>query len=186
MVSFRPLAREDFGRLARWLAEPAVAYWWNHEWTPEALERDFGAVIDGRDPTEVHIASVEGAPLGLIQRYTFADNAEYLEELAPILDVPAGAISIDYLVGEPGRRGRGLGARMIAAYVEAAWPRYPDARDVVVPVSLGNRASWLALERAGFTRVATGELEPDNPAEPRDHVVYAKRRPALPSATNRR
>ena len=35
-----------------------------------------------------------------------------------------------------------------------------------------NRASWRALESAGFARVAEGELEPDNPADTRAHVVY--------------
>ncbi|MGZ6617794.1 MAG: GNAT family N-acetyltransferase, partial [Solirubrobacteraceae bacterium] len=59
-----------------------------------------------------------------------------------------------------------------------AWHRYPDADDVVVPVVAGNRASWRALERAGFRRVATGELTPDNPVDPRDHVVYHRHRPA--------
>ncbi|PWF42423.1 acetyltransferase [Massilia glaciei] len=28
-------------------------------------------------------------------------------------------------------------------------------------------------ERAGFTRVAGGELEPDNPADSRQHHIYA-------------
>lgn len=177
MIAFRPLRREDFGLLARWLAEPAVAYWWNHEWTPEALERDFGAEIDGADAGELSVASVDGAPFGLIQRYTFAGEPAYIEELAPILPVPAGAISIDYFIGEPDRRGQGLGAAMIAAYVEEAWMRYQDAHHVLVPVSAGNVASRRALERAGFVAVAEGELEPDQPAEPRDHVVYLRERP---------
>ena len=46
----------------------------------------------------------------------------------------------------------------------------------LVPVHADNRASWRALERAGFTRVAEGDLEPDNPQDTRDHVVYRRRR----------
>ncbi len=67
---------------------------------------------------------------------------------------------------------------MIAEFVAASWAEYPGAAAVVVPVSTGNRASWRALEHAGFRRIATGDLEPDNPLDPRDHYVYRIDRPA--------
>ncbi len=164
-LSFRPLTREDFPLVTKWLLEPEVARWWNHDVAPGALERDFGPAIDGTEPADVLIVSLGGAPFGLVQRFVIADYPEYVAELAPLIAVPPGAISVDYLIGEPDHRGRGLGAAMIAASVA-------EARDVIVPVSAGNTASWRALERAGFVRVAEGELEPDNPAEGRDHVVY--------------
>jgi aminoglycoside 6'-N-acetyltransferase len=171
-VTFRPLTRADLPLLRRWLAEPLVARWWAHDPSPEAVEVDFGPVLDGSDPTEVELACADGCPYGLLQRYTFADNPQYAEELAPVYPVPEGALSIDYLVGEPAMRGRGVGGVTIAAFVAQGWARYPAARDVVVPVASGNVASWRALERAGFTRVAEGPLEPDNPVDPPDHVVY--------------
>lgn len=120
----------------------------------------------------------------MIQRYPFAAYPDYVEELAsvcPVCPVPPGALSIDYLIGEPTFRGRRLGAGMISSFVAAGWPLHPDADDVIVPVATGNVASWRALERAGFRRIATGDLEPDNPIDPRDprdHVVYAIRRHA--------
>ena len=176
-VTFRPLVRADLPLLARWLAEPLVARWWAHDPSPAAVEADFGPVLDGADPTEIELACAEDRPFGLLQRYTFADNPEYGEELAPVFPVPDGALSIDYLIGEPSMRGRRLGARTIAAFVGEGWARYPAARDVVVPVAAGNVASWRALERAGFTRVAEGPLTPDNPVDPPDHVVYRIGRP---------
>ena len=51
---------------------------------------------------------------------------------------------------------------------------------MIVPVHAGNRASWRALERAGFTRVAAGELRPDNPRDSRDHYVYGLNRGSAP------
>ncbi len=48
---------------------------------------------------------------------------------------------------------------------------------MLVPVAAGNVASWRALERAGFVRVAEGPLTPDNPVDPTDHVLYLLRRP---------
>ena len=178
-VAFRPLQREDFPLLGVWLAEPLVARWWNHDHRPQAIERDFGPCVDGADPTEIFVASADGLAFGLIQCYRIDDNPEWRQELSTVWPVPPGALSIDYLIGEAAFRGRGLGALMIATAVTQAWDSYPDAADVVVPVAAGNRASWLALERAGFRRVASGELTPDNPVDPRDHVVYRLCRPAV-------
>ena len=177
-IAFRPLRRDDFGRLAAWLAEPRVARWWNHDVSPEAIERDFGTSVDGGDATEMFVAELGDEPIGFIQRYPIAAYAEYVEELSRVCPVPPGALSIDYLIGDPAARGRGVGAAMIGAFVAESWDAYPAARDVVVPVAAGNHASWRALERVGFVRIAEGPLEPDNPIDPPDHVVYQLARPA--------
>ena len=177
MIAFRPLRRDDFALLGRWLAEPVVAYWWSHETGPAAVERDFGPSVDGRDATELFLAVLDERPFGLVQRYPIAAYPEYADELAPVCAPPAGALSIDYLIGEPGLRGAGLGAAMIAAFVAQTWAAHPGACDILVPVSAGNAASWRALERAGFRRVAEGELRPDNPRESRDHYIYLATRP---------
>lgn len=178
VVSFRLLRRADFPLVASWLAEPLVARWWNHEVTADAVERDFGPSVDGDDAADVFVALADGKPFGLIQRFAIADYPEYVAELAPVCVVPPEALSIDYLVGEPALRGRGLGAVMIRALVAQSWAAFPQARDVIVPVSVGNTASWKALERAGFQRYAEGPLEPDNPVDSPDHYVYRLQRPA--------
>ena len=185
-VTFRPLRRADFGLLARWLEEPAVARWWAHGTTPEAVEADFGPSVDGRDGTQVWLALTGGRPFGLVQRYRIADEPEYLDELAPVVDVPPRALSIDYLIGEPDVRGGGAGTAMLRAFVADSWAAYPDADAVLVPVAAGNVASWRALEKAGFTRVAEGPLTPDNPIDPPDHVVYLLRRPSVAAHPPRR
>lgn len=177
MVTLRPLRRTDFPLLARWLAEPLVARWWAHDPSPEALERDFGPSLDGRDRCVLLVVVADGRDVGLVQHYPLDDEPAHRTELAPLLAVPAGAVSLDYLLGEPSARGRGLGAEAVAAALADAWARHPGSRDAVVPVHADNRASWRALERAGFTRVAAGELTPDNPADSREHLVLARRRP---------
>lgn len=175
-VELRPLTRADLPLLGRWLREPLVARWWDEPSTAEAVEARYGPSIDGTDPTAVYLASSGGELFGLVQVYAFADEPEYTAELATVCPVPAGALSIDYLVGEPAARGRGLGAAMIAAAVARGFADHPDAHDVLVPVALGNEASWRALRRAGAHWYAEGELEPDNPIDPRDHVVHRFRR----------
>lgn len=186
-VVLRLLRREDFALLSRWLAEPLVARWWDDDSSPEAVEAQYGPSVDGTDPTAVYLAEHDGRAFGLIQVYRFDDEPESLAELSAVCPVPPGALSIDYLVGEPSARGRGLGAAMIAAAVARGFADHPDAGEVLVPVVAANVASWRALERAGATRYATGELEPDNPVDSRDHVVHRFTRPreALATAANR-
>ncbi|CAN5486798.1 N/A [soil metagenome] len=179
-IEFRRLTREDFPTLQRWLQEPLVARWWNHETSSEALERDFGPGIDGRDQAEHFVAAEAGSgrPFGLIQRYRIEAWSEYLEELSAVCEVQPGTLSIDYLIGEGASRGHGLGAEMIASFVAESWPRHPDAARVLVPVAAGNEASWRALEKAGFSRIGEGDLKPDNPIDPPLHFVYGLARPA--------
>lgn len=177
MIGLRPLTRGDLPLLQAWLAEPLVHRWWHDDSSAEAVERDYGPAIDGTDPTTGAVVTDDGEPVGIVQWYRWADEPDETAAMAGVWPVPPGALSMDYLIGVPAARGRGVGPALIAAAVEAAFAAHPDAADVVVPVAAGNRRSWRALERAGFERVATGELEPDNPADPRDHVVYRVRRP---------
>jgi aminoglycoside 6'-N-acetyltransferase len=176
-ITFVRLTRDDFPLLSKWLSDPTVARWWDHETAPEALENDFGGSVDGTEPTQVFLVCTAGRPFGLIQRYAIADYPEYVEELSTVCPQPAGAVSIDYLIGEPECRGRGLGAAMIAEFVAQSWAVYPGASAVVVAMHQANPASWRAVERAGFRRVAAGELTPDNPIDNRDHYVYQLDRP---------
>jgi aminoglycoside 6'-N-acetyltransferase len=176
-VTFRRLEPDDLPRLAGWLAAPHVHRWWFHETTPDALERDFGAVLRGEEPAEDLVAVVDGRDVGLCQRSRWHDYPDEVAEIAPYVDLPAGAVTIDYLLGDVTDTGRGVGPAVIAALVADTWTRYPDCPAVVVPVAAGNRASWRALEKAGFRHVGTAELEPDNPVDPRDHVVLRIERP---------
>lgn len=179
-IRFHPLSRSEFQLLGHWLSEPLVARWWNHETSASAIERDFGAAVDGLEPTSLLIAELDATPFGLIQHYPIAGDSDYLAELASVCQLPAGAVGIDYLIGVPELRGRGLGTAMIAACLEVIWAERGDAPAVIVAVHAENRASWRALERAGFRRLAEGELRPDNPIDSRDHYVYGFNRPGPP------
>ncbi|MEU7518035.1 GNAT family N-acetyltransferase [Streptomyces sp. NPDC042898] len=177
MITWRRLGEPDFPQLGEWLAHPHVARWWNHETSPEAVARDFGPAARGEDPSEDLLAFLDGRPLGLVQRCRLADFPEYETELAAEVDVPAGAMSIDYLIGDPRLVGRGHGVHLIRAIVAATWTDHPEATAIIVPVHTANRPSWRALEKAGLHRVAEASLEPDNPIDDRSHYVYRIDRP---------
>src|SRR5581483_7387780 len=175
--TWRRVTEADFPLLRDWLRQPHVARWWNHETSDEAVARDFGQSARGEEPSQDWLALLDGSPLGLVQRCVLADYPDYLADVAAIIAVPEGTASIDYLIGDPDRVGRGLGPRMIGSMLAKTWAELPDTPAVVVPVSAANRASWRALEKAGLRRVAEGELEPDNPIDDRRHYLYRVDRP---------
>jgi aminoglycoside 6'-N-acetyltransferase len=178
--TWRRLAPEDFPLLSRWLAHPHVARWWNHDPSPAAVERDFGPATRGEDPSQDVLVLADGRPVGLVQRCRLHDFPEYVAELSPVVQVPPGAASLDYLVGEGLDTGHGLGPAMIAALAADTWREYPECPCILVAVAAGNRPSWRALEKAGFHRVAQGDLPPDNPIDPPLHYVYRLDRPSGP------
>lgn len=185
-LSWRPLIAGDLPMLAEWLREPQVARWWNHETTLEAVERDFGASTRGEEPGEDLLVLLDGRPIGLLQRSAICDYPQDLTKFSAVIEVPVGAVELDYLIADPALRGRGLGSRMIAAAVEDTWNSYSDAPAVLVAVVAANVASWRALEKAGLKRVAEGPMSPDNPIDDALHYIYRVDRPGAASSAFRR
>lgn len=182
MIEFRSLTRDDFSTLASWLSEPHVARWWNHEWSPEAIERDFGGVVDGHEAAENVIVSMDQVPVGLMQFFRLSAYPEYRDELASVTAVPEGAASIDYLIGPPERAGRGLGTEIIGEFCRRVWAEQADVTCMVVAVATANRPSWRALMHSGFRLVGQGQLEPDNPIDDGSHEVLRLDRPSTSPA----
>ena len=175
--TFRLITRDDFPLMGHWLAQPHVQRWWADDPSPQALEADYGGCIDSIEPAQVFIAWREGQPLGLAQRFQLSAYPQYLEQLRSIAEVPVGAYSIDYFVGEERSTGRGWGSGMILAFTRNIWRDDTQASAVIVPVHVANAASWHALEKAGYRRVASGLLDPDNPLDDRSHYIYRANAP---------
>ena len=115
-ITFRPLRDTDLPLMHRWLNDPAVVEWW------EGVDVSWPAVVSRygsghTEPVEYWLALLDGDPLGWLQCYCAADRTSgetYYWQ--PHLDLRATG-GIDYLVGEAGRRGRGIGSAMIRAFV---------------------------------------------------------------------
>jgi aminoglycoside 6'-N-acetyltransferase len=167
-VTLRPFLRSDLPLMSAWLHEEVVAEWWHDDPDPAAVERRYGPSIDGADPTTLRIGAVHGVPAGFVQWYRFADEPEYTAELAPFLRIPDDAWSLDYLVAASHRR-RGVGTALVRAALAAI-----GDEPVVVPVHAENPGSAAVLRAAGLSVVARADLEPDNPAHSRDHLVLAR------------
>lgn len=148
-VGFRRLSDDVLPLLHRWLNEPGVVQWWEGDdvsW--DAVVRDYGST--SADSTEYWIASIGGRDVGWIQCYPTVDSPE---EAAPwwALGVHRTAAGIDYLLGEPSDRGRGLGSTIIRAFVVGVvFALHPTWSQACAAPYAGNVASWRALEKAGF------------------------------------
>ncbi|MER6029775.1 GNAT family N-acetyltransferase [Streptomyces sp. NPDC001851] len=117
-TTWRRIEEQDFPLLRTWLKPPHVKRWWNHETTVEAVARDFGPAARGEEPSEVSShSSKAGRPVGLVQRSLLRDYPAYLAELAAIVAVPDGAMTIDYLIGDPRRTGQAIGTAMIRSAI---------------------------------------------------------------------
>ncbi len=77
--------------------------------------------------------------------------------------------------GDEARTGMGLGPQIIDAFVGSTWQRYPGASEIVVAVQQANRRSGRALEKAGFERTWSGNLESDDPSDAGPSFVYVRR-----------
>ncbi|MFJ4688094.1 GNAT family N-acetyltransferase [Streptomyces sp. NPDC088789] len=177
VISWRRVEEADFPLLGTWLARPHVRRWWNHDPSAEAVARDFGPAARGEEPSEDFLALLDGRPVGLVQRVRLDDFPEYRDQLAALVPVPPGALTLDYLIGDPELTGQGLGPAMLRSFIARTWADHPGAPCVVVPVVAANRPSWRALERAGLHRVGVGALTPDNPVDDPTHYLHRVDRP---------
>jgi aminoglycoside 6'-N-acetyltransferase len=150
-VELRRMTDADLPVLHRWLNDPGVVRWWEGEdvsWP--AVVRDYGST--NRDAVEHHIAVEDGIAVGWIQCYAVADHEGEPEVRHwSRLGVRRTAAGIDYLIGEPSARHRGLGSRMIAAFVEdVVFGGHPGWTEVCASPYAANTASCRALAKAGF------------------------------------
>jgi aminoglycoside 6'-N-acetyltransferase len=126
-ISFRPVTRDEFPLLHRWLVTPEVQAWWRGgTGTLADVEREYGPQVAGADPTRSFVIWARGAPVGMIQCYRHADYPDW--EAAVGVGSAAG---IDYLIGEARNRGRGIGSVAIAAFTALVFGMYPDVEVIV-------------------------------------------------------
>lgn len=177
-LTFRPLTDDDLPLLHAWLNDPGVVRWWEgDDVSVEAVARDYGS---GSDPAFEHWLALDaaGTPVGWAQCYPVAASPEEAEEWWAV-GVDRDAAGIDYLVGDPAARGRGVGSRLVRGFVETVvLGRHPGWTQVCAAPYEANEASWRVLERAGFRHLAT---LPDDEGPCR--LMVRDRDPAVDPAT---
>lgn len=147
-IVLRAMTRGDLPILARWLAADHVRRWWHD--TQPALEHvvaRYGPRIDGTTPTRMWVADRNGHSVGFVQDYRIRDHPDFA-----LLTPDPDAVGVDYAIGEPAWVGRGLGARILWAWMQRARHRFPDATAYFAAPHHANAASLRVLDKVGFAR----------------------------------
>ena len=143
------MTRSDLPALTRWLQAPHVRRWWHNDGEPttDRVTATYGPRVDGTTPTRMWVVEVNGRSVGFVQDYRIGDYPGFA-----LLTPDPDAIGLDYAIGEPGWAGRGLGARLLWAWMQDAHRRFPDATSYFAAPDHANAASLRILDKVGFTR----------------------------------
>lgn len=154
-LGFRRLDHDDLPRLFDWVHREHVKRWWYPEETFAAFEAEYAPAIDGRDPTDVYVIELDGRPIGAIQTYLVVDHPEW----DALVGVGPDVAGVDLFIGEEDEIGRGLGPRILRAFLRDVVFARPETRACVAGVEPANGRSLRAFAKAGFLPVRDYEEE---------------------------
>jgi aminoglycoside 6'-N-acetyltransferase len=148
-VVLRAMTRGDLPLVAEWRRQPHVQRWWAEDGEPTlaAVTEHYGAHLDGRTPTRMWMVEANGRSVGFLQDYRVGDYPEFA-----LLAPDPEAIGVDYAIGEPAWVGRGLGVRLLWAWMLRAHHRFPSATTFFAAPDHRNEVSLRVLDKAGFAR----------------------------------
>lgn len=164
-ITFQPLTRADLPAIADWLARPHVAEWWGAP-APEEVEAEYGPVLGADGPVWCYFAYDAGVSVGFIQSYAPArchDDGWWLDEHDP------GVRGIDQFLADADSLGRGLGTRMVRAFLARLFAD-PAVTRVQTDPDPANARAIRCYEKSGF-RASHIVDTPDGPAL----LMYAER-----------
>lgn len=145
-ISFRMLGRSDFPLLQEWLSVPHVATWWGNPPDLGTVNKKYGRLVDGTQPTHVFVIERGRQPVGWIQWYLWSDYQEHATQLAA---EPFSA-GIDLAIGELGMTGLGLGPVAIREFLWQVVFARAGIDAVITDPAEANLRSLRAFEKAGF------------------------------------
>ena len=140
IYDFRPVTKADLPLIARWLAEPHVAEWWDDP------QQEIAAIRDHIDSVSVEplIAELDGKAIAYLQTYD-----PHMEDDHPYADQPFGTLGLDITIGIPGLLGLGHGSAIIAQFAEQLFEE--GAPRLIIDPHPTNARAIRAYEKAGFT-----------------------------------
>jgi len=165
-ITFRAIAEADLPLLHDWLTRPHVAEHWDAAPSLEAVREDYlprdtdptTRPLDAHSGAVQYLACENGVPFGYAQAYrVVASQTEgwWLEERDP------HALGVDLFIADPGRLGRGLGARLVRAFLSLLFAD-PRVTTVQIDPRPENTRAIASFRKAGFEDVGLVDT-PDGP-----------------------
>src|SRR5688500_1174914 len=121
-ISFRRLAHADLDLMHRWLGADHVARSWGSPPTLDQVTATYAPRIDRAEPTNCYLALLDDRPVGYLQTYLIRDHPDY----AALVAAGDGAAGLDLFLGEPDVVGRGLGPRVVRAFLDEVVFAHPE------------------------------------------------------------
>ena len=160
-IKFRPMLETDVPLLHEWIHRPHVAEWWgggNAGTDVEDAKRKYLPRLEPGSPVKGYFALLGGEPIGFIQSYAAlgCGNGWWENETDP------GVRGIDQFLGDGSKLGKGLGTRMVAAFLRKLFED-PSVTRVQTDPDPANGRAIRCYEKAGF-RIVRKIVTPDGPA----------------------
>lgn len=144
-VSLRAMTHGDLSDVARWRAADHVRRWFVGDTDLAAITAHYGPRIDGTTPTRMWVVEANGRSVGFCQDYLVRDHPEFA-----VLTPDPDALAVDYAIGDQKFVGRGIGTRMLWAWLVGSRRRHPEVRSCFSSPDHRNAASLRVLEKVGF------------------------------------
>jgi RimJ/RimL family protein N-acetyltransferase len=147
MLKFRKVTKDDIPLMHIWFNEAHVQKFYSlRPWTEEEVLAKLLPNIEEKKPLFGYIALLDGTPVGYLQ-YCRVKDFPWPEQ---DLDDIENGVGLDIFIGEAHWIGRGLGPKIIDAFLkEFLMPTY---HFVVVDPDVDNRASIKMFEKCGFSK----------------------------------
>jgi len=140
---FKPLEDSDLDLLCHWLSQPHVKEWWNDHLTDEEIKSKYKERI-GDSIVVPFIVFMHDQPIGFIQYY-HADKVG----CGWWPDEVTGTIGIDQFIGEKDLINRGIGTKMIKAFVDHLF-KNSNIKKIITDVDPKNLRALRCYEKVGF------------------------------------
>ncbi len=156
-ITFRAITEADLPLLHDWLCRPHVVEHWEPAPTFEMVREDYmprlapqsTLPVDAPAGVVQYLACEDGEPFGYVQAYrVMAHQSEgwWLDETDP------NALGVDQFIGLPDRLGKGLGTRMMRAFIAFLFED-PRVSTVQTDPDPQNARAIACYRKAGFRDV---------------------------------
>ena len=149
VITFRPLGVDDLQQIFLWLIRSHVSKWYAQEPSSfaEVVAKYGPRTLEG-NAVRAFIVTLDGAEVGYIQAYAIDVFPDYAAQLG----CEKGVAGIDLFIGEEPLLYRGIGASVVARFVDEVVFGAMGAHACIAGPDEGNAASIRAFEKAGFQR----------------------------------
>lgn len=178
-ISFKKLQLADLPLIHRWLNEPHVHEWYDHDKqnTLEEITKRYEPKIKGEKPTDCYLVIHEDQPVGYIQTYKVNDWPEF----GNYVGYDDHTASIDLFIGETSFMGKGLGSLMIKKFLRDVVFASQEITTCIIGPEPKNLRAINAYIKAGFTYVKTVQI----PNEPEPTYIMELKKENLSNFTEK-